>query len=75
VIWKRLLAGMVMCLFVMALGRLPIGNSILTLLIQILFGGAFYIAALYLAKDEMLREILNLIPAALRKLTGSGKGY
>ena len=73
-IWKRLLAGAAMCLLVMALGRLPVGNSMLKLAVQILCGAGFYIAALYLAKDEMLRELLKMIPAALRRLTGGGKG-
>ena len=68
VTWKRLLAGAVMCLLVMALGRLPLENSILKLVIQILSGAAFYIAALYLAKDAMLRELLALIPATLARI-------
>lgn len=60
VIWKRLLAGAAMCLLVKAVGRLPIENSILKLMAQILTGAAFYCAALYLAGDEMLRELLEL---------------
>ena len=68
VIWKRLLAGTAMCLLVMALGRLPLNSEILKLAIQVLTGAAFYIAALYIAKDAMLRELLSLIPQTLKKL-------
>ncbi|MCR5090841.1 MAG: oligosaccharide flippase family protein [Oscillospiraceae bacterium] len=70
VIWRRLLAGAAMCLLVMSLGRLPVGKDILKLAIQILSGAAFYIAVLYLAKDAMLRELLNLISETLKRLTG-----
>ncbi len=73
VTWKRLLAGAAMCLLVMALGRLPLSSGILKLMIQIPAGAAFYTAALYLARDGMLRELLALIPAALKKLTGGKK--
>ena len=68
VIWKRLLAGVCMCLLVMALGRLPIESGVLRLVIQVLSGAAFYTALLYLAKDAMLRELLALIPQTLKKL-------
>lgn len=73
VIWKRLLAGGAMCMLVMALGRLPMTSAILKLTVQILSGAGFYTAALYLAKDEMLRELLGLIPAVLKKITGGGR--
>lgn len=58
--WKRFLAGAAMCALVMAIGHIRIGSSILKLVIQILSGAVFYIAALYLAKDEMLKEMLEL---------------
>ena len=73
VTWKRLLAGAAMCLLVMALGRLPLSSNILKLAIQIPAGAAFYTTALYLARDGMLRELLALIPAALKKLTAGKK--
>lgn len=62
-----------MCMLVMALGRLPMTSAILKLTVQILSGAGFYTAALYLAKDEMLRELLGLIPAVLKKITGGGR--
>ena len=73
VTWKRLLVGAAMCLLVMAAGRLPIENSIVKLAVQILAGAVFYGTALYLAGDEMLRELLGLIPEMLKKFI-SGKG-
>ena len=59
-----------MCLLVMALGRLPVASDILKLTIQILSGAVFYTATLYLAKDKMLRELLGLIPTMFRRLIG-----
>ena len=73
VTWKRLLVGAAMCLLVMAAGRLPIENSIVKLAVQILAGAVFYGTALYLAGDEMLRELLGLTPEMLKKFI-SGKG-
>ena len=60
--------GAAMCLLVMALGRLPLESGILKLVIQVLSGAAFYVAALYLLKDAMTRELLALIPKTLKKL-------
>lgn len=71
--WKRLLAGVAMCALVMAVGRLHIESSILKLMLQILTGGCFYVAVLYLAKDEMLKEMLELIMGYGKKLLGSIK--
>lgn len=68
--WKRLLAGLAMCALVMAVGRLGITSSILKLIVQILAGAAFYIVALYAAKDEMLKEMLELGKSYVRKLIG-----
>ena len=61
--------GAAMCLLVMALGLLPLESSILKLVIQVLSGAAFYVAALYLLKDAMTRELLALIPKTLKKLS------
>lgn len=61
--------GAAMCLLVMALGRLPLESDILKLVIQVLSGAAFYIAALYLLNDAMTRELLSLIPKTLKKLS------
>ena len=61
--------GAAMCLLVMALGRLPLESGILKLVIQVLSGAAFYVAALYLLKDAMTRELLSLIPKTLKKLS------
>ena len=73
VTWKRLLAGAAMCAIVMMLGRLPLENGVLKLILQILSGAVFYTTALYLAGDTMLKELLALIPATLKKLTGGKK--
>ena len=59
--WKRLLAGIAMCGLVMAVGRISLNSSILKLVLQILAGGSFYVAVLYVAKDEMLKEMLGLV--------------
>ena len=61
--------GAAMCLLVMALGRLPLDRDVLKLIIQIFSGAAFYVAALYLLKDAMTRELLALIPKTLKKLS------
>ena len=53
----------------MAVGRLSIGNSVLKLVLQIVAGGCFYVAVLYVAKDEMLKEILGLAGRYLKKLS------
>ena len=55
---KRLPAGAAMCVLVMVLGRLVPGSSAVKLIIQILAGTGFYTAALYLAGDGMLKEVL-----------------
>ena len=64
--WRRFLAGAAMCALVMAIGRTGISN-ILKLTAQILAGIVFYIAVLYLAKDEMLNEILMLVYTRIRR--------
>ena len=66
--WKRLLAGLAMCALVMAVGKLDIENSVLKLILQIISGGCFYVAVLYAAKDEMLKEMLELIIGYGKKL-------
>ena len=60
--------GAAMCLLVMALGCLPLASDILKLVIQVLSGVSFYVAALYLLKDAMTRELLALMPKTLKKL-------
>ena len=65
--WKRLFAGLAMCALVMTVGRLSNGSSIMKLVLQIITGGCFYVAVLYAAKDEMLKEILGLAGRYLRK--------
>ena len=72
---KRLLAGAVMCLLVMAIGRVSMPGDILKLAVQVLFGALFYGTALYLMKDEMLKEMLALAVGTVKKaaqiLTGN----
>ena len=72
---KRLLAGAVMCLLVMAIGRGSMPGDILKLAVQVLFGALFYGTALYLMKDEMLKEMLALAVGTVKKaaqiLTGN----
>ena len=71
--WKRLLAGLAMCALVMAVGKLDIENSVLKLILQILSGGCFYVAVRYAAKDEMLREMLELVAGYVRKVLSLAK--
>lgn len=66
--WKRLLVGAVMCLLVMAVGRLAIANSILKLVLQVLTGAVFYIGALYLIRDAMLKELIAMAGKYAQKL-------
>lgn len=73
--WKRLLAGMAMCVLVMTIGRLGIRSSVLTLILQILSGAVFYAAALYLAKDSMLKEVLALGKTYAGKVLGFQKTH
>ncbi len=72
---KRLLAGALMCLLVMAIGRVSMPGDILKLAVQVLFGALFYGTALYLMKDEMLKEMLALAVGTVKKaaqiLTGN----
>lgn len=68
--WKRLSAGAAMCALVMTVGRLHIESSVLKLMLQIVTGGCFYIAVLYLAKDEMLKEMLGLVTEYAKKAAG-----
>ena len=65
--WRRLLAGLAMCALVMAVGGCSIENSVLKLILQILSGGCFYVAVLYAAKDEMLKEMLDLVLKYMRR--------
>ena len=65
--WKRLLAGAVMCLLVLAIGRISLPSDILKLVIQILSGAVFYAAALYIMNDGMLKEMLALAVKTLNK--------
>ena len=64
---KRLLAGAVMCLLVMAIGRVSMPSDILKLAVQVLSGTLFYAAALYLMNDAMLKEMLALAASAAKK--------
>ena len=64
-----------MCLLVMAIGRVSMPGDILKLAVQVLFGALFYGTALYLMKDEMLKEMLALAVGTVKKaaqiLTGN----
>ncbi len=64
--WKRFLAGAVMCALVMLIGHIEL-NSILKLVIQVISGIFFYAGALYLAGDELLKEMLGLTRSYARK--------
>lgn len=57
---KRFLAGAIMCVVVMLVGRAPLDSNILKLLLQIISGVVIYIVVLYLAKDAMLKEMLGI---------------
>ena len=56
-----------MCLLVMAIGRISTPGDILKLGVQVLSGALFYVTALYLMKDEMLKEMLALAASAAKK--------
>ena len=64
-----------MCVLVMTIGRLGIRSSVLTLILQILSGAVFYAAALYLAKDSMLKEVLELGKTYAGKVLGFQKTH
>ena len=66
--WKRFFAGAFMCALVMLIGTLPMKNDILKLFVQVASGVAFYIAVLYLAKDELLKELLKLAGKYMRRI-------
>ena len=66
--WKRFLVGAAMCILVAGIGRSQIGGNLLKLAIQIASGAVFYPAALYLAKDEMLKETMNLLVSRIRRM-------
>ncbi len=66
--WKRFLAGAVMCALVMTIGHIHMNSDILKLIIQILCGAAFYVVVLFLAKDEMLKEMLSLVHNYVRRI-------
>ena len=72
--WKRLLAGLAMCGLVMLVGQAPVRSTVLKLALQILAGGAFYVGALYLAGDEMLREMLSLAVRTAKKIPAKLRG-
>lgn len=65
--WKRLPAGAAMCLLVMLIGRIQMGSSIIQLILQIISGAAFYVLALYLAKDVLLTELITLVKTYVEK--------
>ena len=69
-LWKRFLAGAFMCVLVMLIGRIEMEHDILKLIIQISSGVVFYVTALYLAKDEMLNEMLELVRNYVWKVLG-----
>ena len=66
--WKRFLVGAAMCILVAGIGQVQIGGNLLKLAIQIASGAVFYPAALYLAKDEMLKETMNLLVSRIRRM-------
>ena len=67
---KRFPVGAVMCALVMAIGHIRMSSTILKLAIQILSGAAFYIAVLYFAKDEMLRELIAICRSYCSRILG-----
>lgn len=72
--WKRFLAGALMCVLVMLIGRIPMGSDILKLVLQILSGVVIYAGILYLWKDAMLKEILDVAKNVLKKAWGMLRG-
>ena len=57
--WKRIVAGGIMCVFVLLAGHFIHGNKIIKLIIEIGGGGIIYLTMLYACKDDMVASLLR----------------
>ncbi len=58
--WKRLAAGVVMCITVHAVGKIAFQHAVTGLVIQMTAGGCIYGMLLLLLKDKMLLELMGM---------------
>lgn len=58
--WKRLIAGIIMCGFVICSGRLLNLSSFAVIIIQVAVGVASYGVVLLILKDKMLNELIGM---------------
>ena len=65
--WKRILAGIIMCMSVFGIGRFVKWNGILVLAIQVVAGACIYIVVLLALKDSFLKDILLEFKGKLAK--------
>ena len=57
--WKRIVAGVIMCVCVYGLGEIIHMNEIITLVVQVVCGAIIYLGILAIMKDVMMKELLR----------------
>lgn len=65
--WKRLIAGIIMCVLVIFIGKLGVAGRAVTLVIQLAAGVCIYIVLLILFRDNMLFEMFRMIKRKISK--------
>jgi O-antigen/teichoic acid export membrane protein len=69
----RLLAGVVMMLAVMAIGKLRVASAPVVLVAQVGCGVVIYGIVLLLGKDRMTLELLHMVGSTMKKVTKQGE--
>jgi hypothetical protein len=58
--WRRLIAGIIMCTFVICSGKLLNSSGFAIIIIQVVIGVASYGGVLLILKDKMLNELIGM---------------
>lgn len=66
-IYKKIIAGLVMLVIILLLNELPIDNSIIRLVVSVLLGLIIYFMILFIMKDDSITIGINLIKERRKK--------
>lgn len=65
--WKRILSGLIMLMFVLIIGEYLPYRNLVAAAIQVVAGAAVYFGLLFLMKDNMLQELINIALRILKR--------
>lgn len=69
--WKRLIAGVLMCGFVLLIGKYLEVNGVVLLVIQVACGGGIYGVILMLFRDDMLLDLIRMGTGFIKRKSDS----